>query len=442
MKKNNINYAVLTLVILVVLIINTKLLTTTVNDTINLNPSINISSIMPYYNYNKMLEYLDVKYKFNDSISDDIRDYDYEKKLILFAKEVTEKLFDDSYSVNDIMNKYYIRAPFNIFGFSNSYYYSSYNKYLNDYEYLSNLKKSLIENHSSYSKIQDFKVYYGYLDYYVIRLSLSNVDNGGNKILEYKIIYEDSSDRLKVSDVLYFDENIIEEYKNTNSNVKRFSIVDYSDENSGHITDERALELKNKYFGSIVKIDVNNKLGENVDTVSGFFIDKNILVTTFDIFNNGLLNNYRYLIKDMNGTNFTFDGIVTFSKNRNIAIIKTIEEKGVPIKFNNLYDEMVVHSDVMISSIDGNIYIGQFLEDMYDNSYITRSNLPLNKNDRGSILINSYGNIIGINTWINTNSDVLLSNQFASIYSIYNAIKESDDEIRAINFDNLIVGAR
>lgn len=435
MNRSNMFYAICTIIVIFIFGINLLLLTNLKpTSLVNLNSWIDTGNTMTHYDYDKLLGYIDTDYMIYDN-SNNNRNYEFEDKMISFAKEFTQKLFDNTYSSNDLMNKYYIRNSFNLFGISSQFNTDdSNNKYLNNYRSILNLKNSLDKTNSSYNKIKNIKLYYAYSHYYVIQLYLDTSSN--DKILELKIIYENSSDSFKVSDILYIDNSYINDFKNNYSKIKRFSVLDHKDGENTIITDEAANELKNKYIDSIVKIDVYDNNKKHMDTVTGFFIDSDIIVTTFDIFNNGIFRQYDYDIHSMSGTKLTFKGIVTFSRNYNLAIIKIGEDYGTKIEMDYLNDGFR-GDDIMVSSIDGSIYIGQTVDISYANGYIVRSSLPLQKQDRGNIILNNEGKIIGINTYVDNTSSVLLSTQLVSILNPYNNITEHIKDVNVFKINML-----
>lgn len=430
MNRSNIFFSIFIIIVVVTFGINLVLLNSKHTSLVELNSNIDVGSTMTHYDYGKLTEYIDTAYMIYDN-SNNNRNYEYEKKIISFAKEFTQKLFDRTYPPDDLMSKYYIRKQFNIFGISSEFNTDSNNKYSNNYNSILKLKNNLDKNNSLNIKINDIKVYYGYSDYYIVQIYLDS-----DKILELKIIYEASSDSLKVSDVLYFDQNTINEFKNNNSSIKRFNILEPLDNSKSIITDDTANELKNKYIDSIVKIDVYDNNKKHIDTVTGFFIDSNIIVTTFDIFNDGIFRKYSYDISSMNGTKLTYNGIVTFSRNYNLAIIKIDEDYGKKVEVEYLND-CFKGDDVMVQSIDGSTYIGQVVEASYEAGYIVRTSLPLNAQDRGNIILNKDGKIIGINTYIDDTSNVLLSTQLLSILTPYNNITEHIKEVKAFKLNML-----
>lgn len=411
-------YVIYTIIIFIIFILNLMFISK--EKWLTLNLAIDLNSYMAEYDYDKLRAFIPDKYiikeKEEETSERFIRSIEYEKKLIAYAKEVTVKLFDNSFSSDDMMYKYFRREPFRIFGFSESFYTSEYMVYLKNYNNFNELKNKIIDNNLSFESISDVKLYYAYPDYYVIQVYLNNVNTMGNTILQYKIIKEESSDMLKVSNVLYFNEDYISECYDKDSNIKRFNL-DISDENY-YITDSEVLDIYNKYYYSIVKINVY-KEDEIIDRVTGFFINDNVIVTTFDIFNRGIFEKYKYEIVDYSGEKYSYKGMISFSGYYNLAVIEIDERVGKPVKLGYPVPSNIGES-VIVPSFTGNIYVGTLNEIMDDGTYIINSNLLLNSIDRGSPIINSNGDLIGVNTRINLNSNLLISVKHYAILNVYN----------------------
>lgn len=413
-------YIPCTLLVLTIFIVNIILINN--NKYLTLNSYINLETFIAEYDYDKLKSYIKEEYVINEGAIEINRNAKYERRLITYAKEVTEKLFDNNLSPDNMMQKYFIREPFKIFGNLEYSYNLQNQEYSKKYDYFYKLKSKIISENISYASIGNIKLYYSYPDYYIAQVYLNDVKDLGNIILQYRIIKEDSSNMLKVSDLLYFDKSYLDKCYNNNSNIKRFNIGNNENE---YISDEKVLDVYNKYKDNLARINVY-KDGKIIDSATGIFLEDNILMTTFDIFDKGIFEQYEYEIINSNNETSSYKSIISFSGYYNIAIIKL--DRRIGKKLEILYTTYGIKGEsVIVPSITGNVYVGELNDISSGYQSILNSNLLLESVDKGSPIINSNGILLGINTRINANSNVLTSVNIMNVSNIYNSVKDTYD---------------
>lgn len=387
---------------------------------IYLNDEISINSYMNDYDYSILEKYINKNYVIDSSESTYSKSDEYEKILINFSKTVTEAFYDTKIKKKEFGNKYIVRKEFRIFSVSDYQFSDDSSKYSHTLNSILDLKSKLNSENVQLLKILDVKVCHYFENYYYLILKVE--ENNQIAYIEYKVVNEMSSGMLKIENMLYYTEKELESY-NSNSIIKRFSASFL--EASNKISDSLANELYNDVSKSVVKIEVY-KGDSLVDTVNGFFIDSNVIVTTFDIFDIGLFQRYKYKIYANDDKLYTYEGILSFSRNYNVALIKTVQNTGIPVSFQ--YSPPFDNFDNVAAISYSNIHIGNYIELLPGQMYSFRVTLPLSSKYRGSPLINRDGKVIGINTSIAEDSSVLISVSVLLLANPYSSLSSLEDK--------------
>lgn len=384
-----------------------------------LNNEIDIGSYMTDYDYSMLEKYVNKNYTLGNEKSEYSRSSDYEKILIDFSREVTEAFYDKKVTNDRFKNKYIVRKNFNVFSVSDYQDPGLNFKYNSTTNNILSLKFALNSQNISLEQIQDVKVYYYFKNYYLI---LKVKESNQIAYIEYKVVNELSSGMLKIQNIVYYTESELNDY-NDNNFIKRFN-VSFFDKNP-KISNFFANKIYNNSIKSIVKIEVY-KEDSLIDTVTGFFIDTNVIVTTFDIFDSGIFQRYKYKIFSNDDKLYTYEGLLSFSRDDNIALIKTVQKTGTPLQIQSL-PYFGDFDDVVALSYDG-IYIGSYIETLVGKSYSFKIALPLGRESRGGPLIGSSGNVIGVNTKIMQNSSILISTSTLSLSNPFSNLEKLKDK--------------
>lgn len=224
---------------------------------------------------------------------------------------------------------------------------------------------------------------------------------------EYKLYYlkGETTDSLS----LYFHElenkekskikTIMSPYKEDFKNV-------YNYHNLDSITNIQKEEIIKRNENSVVMLNsyYNNNL---LASAHGFFLKKGILVTSWSYFEKSLNEAQYIIIKDGNGNFYDLDGIVTLDVQSDIVILKLKQELGSPVTLSN--KNLTLEDAIFtLSSKSG---IGLVLQSGIHLSKTGQDHnlLPLLECDAGSPLFNHYGEVVGMNTDISTNTSISTS---------------------------------
>ena len=238
-------------------------------------------------------------------------------------------------------------------------------------------------------------------------------------------------------------ENNIDEYLSyINENGKRNSINiarDYSDtlNNIYNVTNLRKINnntINNLYENNkdkIVKIISFYKDGSSF-IGNGFFINKGLVVTTWDYLKKTLMNGEDIKVI-VNDKSYDVLGIVTINKDSNIAVLKLVNEisSGVRIANNIKIGDPVISISNQVIGYKANKGLV-----VSDNGYL-QSTIPVSDSDEGSPLFNTNGEVIGMNTGILSNSPSSFSIPYKSLIEIKDKFTMAFNEIKTISFKEL-----
>ncbi len=238
-------------------------------------------------------------------------------------------------------------------------------------------------------------------------------------------------------------ENNIDEYLSyINENGKRNSINiarDYSDtlNNIYNVTNLRKINnntINNLYENNkdkIVKIISFYKDGSSF-IGNGFFINKGLVVTTWDYLKKTLMNGEDIKVI-VNDKSYDVLGIVTINKDSNIAVLKLVNEisSGLNIASNIKIGDPVISISNQVIGYKANKGLV-----VSDNGYL-QSTIPVSSSDEGSPLFNTNGEVIGMNTGILSNSPSSFSIPYKSLIEIKDKFTMAFNEIKTISFKEL-----
>ncbi len=237
----------------------------------------------------------------------------------------------------------------------------------------------------------------------------------------------------------YFDELENTETKNSmalqSSYDSNLSAI-YNFDKLNNMTDNKINQIYNSNISNIVYLSsfYNNKITSNAN---GFFINKGIVVTTWDFLEQSLINAQYITIKDSIGTNYNFDGIITANPDTNVAVLKLKEQNS---SFVNLGDSTKVFIEdpaIIISSKSG---VGLIIQKgiIISNDEYLQTSIPLSKVDQGSPLFDKDGNVIGMSSSKSVGASISLSINSNILREIQEKFeKENFDKIDTISFEKL-----
>ena len=134
-------------------------------------------------------------------------------------------------------------------------------------------------------------------------------------------------------------------------------------------------------------------------------------------------------MRDSNSNVYEIDGIITANPETDVVLIKLKNKTENTINLSNSAELKTEDPLITISSKSGVSYIIQKGIVISNDGYI-QSSIPLSTNDEGSLLLNSEGQVVGMNTSKSTT---------ASISMAINSeiLKEAKEKFDNIDFDSI-----
>ncbi len=202
-------------------------------------------------------------------------------------------------------------------------------------------------------------------------------------------------------------------------------------------------KVTTKELSNIYKTNINNTVFLNgyydnslVASSNGFFIDKNLIITTWNFVEQSLIK-AQYITAKSNNKELSIIGIVTANLDNDIAIIKVKENNSNKIKLGN-HKKLKVEDPVF--TISSKIGTGSLMQKgiIVSNTDYINTSIPLSQTDEGSMLLNSKGEVIGMNTSKSINNSMSLAVNSETLNNIQSNFTSKDSEkIDAISFEEL-----
>lgn len=234
----------------------------------------------------------------------------------------------------------------------------------------------------------------------------------------------------------YINKNKQEENKGILSsktpNITDFSnVYDYSKLYA--LTDKELLKI---YNSNIDKTMLLNTYYDKsiIDAATGFMLTKDVVVTSWEYLKNSLINGQYIEVKDYKNNLYPVEGIININEDADIALIKIkgykkfgviigdsskLSSEDPVISLGSKTGSGITSSTGIIMSIDTNI----------------QSLIPITNFDRGGPLLNSSGEVIGINNSLSINSSVSYATKIDILKDLQN--KLNDNDITYTSFDKL-----
>jgi len=141
-----------------------------------------------------------------------------------------------------------------------------------------------------------------------------------------------------------------------------------------------------------------------VNTGSGFFINKGIIVTTFNYVKESLIKGQKIIVRDSDNHSFEATGIVSVNEKLNIAVLKLNKSTGKEAVLKSS-DNMKKGSMILAIGTKSGYGLSAYSGVMIENGKMLKNLLPLSKTDEGSPLFNAMGEVVGINTAFSIDND-------------------------------------
>ena len=196
----------------------------------------------------------------------------------------------------------------------------------------------------------------------------------------------------------------------------------YNTEKLDNYIKDNAENIYNELNGNVVIL--NTYSGESiVSSANGFFINKGVIVTTWNYIKDSVINGNKIVITNSSSGTYTFDGVISINTELDLAFIKLKEEIGQKPVLGNVYDLKLESIDfTLCSDEDYNLQIkyGYLLK----RGGLITSLITLEAKEEGSPLYDSNKNVIGINTAkvLNSSTSIARSTNY-----IKNFKKKLDD---------------
>lgn len=267
-----------------------------------------------------------------------------------------------------------------------------------------------------------------------------------NLVIYYYFIKIDDTYRLcylygEYGDIVqeYFDELESSETNDTkaiSSSYQSSLSTLYNFDKLNSITDDKISQLYNQNINNLVYLSsyYNTSI---VNNANGFFIGNGIVITTWNFLEKALIDSQYISVRDSNSNVYDIDGIITANPETDIVLIKLKSKKESTIK---LASSAVLKTEdplITISSKSGVSYIIQKGIVISNDGYI-QSSIPLSNNDEGSPLLNSDGQVVGINTSKSTNASISIAVNSEVLKEVKEKFDNIDfDSIQVISFEKL-----
>ena len=248
---------------------------------------------------------------------------------------------------------------------------------------------------------------------------------------EYKLYYSFGETEDELAD--YLKQSRDNENKGINKinviNSSLNSLYDFSKLNK--LTKNNLNYIYNKNINNILLLNTF-KGNSIVGSASGFMLNEYVGVTTWTYIKDSLTKGELITVNNYKGQAYKLDGIITINEDADIALIKVSGYKGNGVTLGNT--NMDKEDPVIVLGTKSGMGVSTSTGIIINNSSNIQSLIPITYSDQGSPLINSKGEVIGINTSKSINSSVSYANK---IDSLVKAKKELNKDTKYTTFNKL-----
>ncbi len=248
---------------------------------------------------------------------------------------------------------------------------------------------------------------------------------------EYKLYYSFGETEDELADYLKQSRD------NENKGINKINVINSSLNSLYDFSKLNKLTKNNLNY--IYNKNINNNILLNtfkgnsiVGSASGFMLNEYVGVTTWTYIKDSLTKGELITVNNYKGQAYKLDGIITINEDADIALIKVSGYKGNGVTLGNT--NMDKEDPVIVLGTKSGMGVSTSTGIIINNSSNIQSLIPITYSDQGSPLINSKGEVIGINTSKSINSSVSYANK---IDSLVKAKKELNKDTKYTTFNKL-----
>lgn len=419
---------------------------------------------------NNILSNFDSNYNLAYSITDE--NEELKKKITELSKKTTTLLLGDIGTSEESNEHYYNRhkeyqelAAYNYFP-KDSNSSSGYDENVENYRYVIASELAIPQLFNSFNELGVIYNSYGDIRITIndnlaismvllpdVKIKEENKDNPekydyktDNLVIYYYFIEIDDEYRLCYLYGEYGEqvEKYFSELENSESKDKKALVSSYDSTLSSLYNFDKVNALSNETLDLIYNKNINNLVyitsyynNKLTNSANGFFINDGIVITTWNFLEKALIDSQYIAIKDSNSNNYEIEGIITVNPDSDIVLIKLKTKLGHSIELGDSSSLSTEEPAITISSKSGVSYTIQKGIIVSNEGYIQTS-IPLSDTDEGSVLLNSQGQVIGINTAKSTNTSISMAVNSKALEEIKNKFNNIEfDSIKTISFDKL-----
>lgn len=248
---------------------------------------------------------------------------------------------------------------------------------------------------------------------------------------DYKLYYLFANTDDDISKYTKTVENNELENKNmiTGYNTNLSTMYDYSKLNN--VSNETFTNIYNQNINNLVvlKTFYNNDV---VGSANGFFITNDLVVTTWSFLDEALSKGQYVTINNLIDKRYNLDGVVLIDVDTDMVVLKVNTPNN---SFINIGDKELNINDP-VATIGSKTGIKYSLQKgiVVNNGKYIKASVPLTRTDRGSILVDMEGKVVGFNTSRESNSNT-------SVFIKKDVLKEIKDKLNngydVITFEEL-----
>ena len=205
----------------------------------------------------------------------------------------------------------------------------------------------------------------------------------------------------------------------------------------GKVMDQKLMkEIYDNQKAIVVILNTYDK-DKIVNTSSGFFINKGIIVTTFNYVKESLIKGQKIIVRDSDNHSFEATGVVSVNEKLNIAVLKLNKSTGKEAVLKNS-DSMKKGSMILTIGTKSGYGLSTQSGVMIENGKMLKNLLPLSKTDEGSPLFDANGNVIGINTAFSIDNDFSVAIPTKNLINLQKRLQSmSFDSVKATSLESL-----
>lgn len=209
-------------------------------------------------------------------------------------------------------------------------------------------------------------------------------------------------------------------------------LYDYSKLNK--LSDETLNGIYNSNINKVMVLNTYYDKSIN-NTATGFMLTDKILVTSWSYLKDSLINGQFIHISDRYNKSYELDGVVTINEDADVVLLKINGYQGDGVVLGSSSKLEVEDAVISLGTKSGmGISSSTGIVIAFDDRI--QSLIPLQNSDAGGPLINSAGEVIGINTNLSTLSSVSYATKVDFLKDMQEKLVK-DEKISVTSFDKL-----